>query len=164
MRTSQSIKPRPRLATHFLPISTFWETCYEKTSFNHIRQVQCVISSFLFCPESLILNVEQSIRGNHAPLRFLRRLIDDMTQQQPALRPTIGEVIQRFDTRCERLSQWHLRRPGQAHDLFTWVENRIRQVKNTFNRVPPLLSRSPTRPFIPVDAQMRAFYTNVPGP
>lgn len=60
-----------------------------------------------------------------------------MTQEDPALRPTIGEVIQRFDARCARLSRWQLRRPGQAHDIGMWDDNRIRQIKNAFHKVPP---------------------------
>ncbi|KAJ7658076.1 hypothetical protein B0H17DRAFT_955399 [Mycena rosella] len=101
--------------------------------------------------------------SNHAPLRFLKPLINDMIQTDPALRPTIGEVIQRFDARCARLSRWHLRRPGQAHDLSGWIDNRLRQIKNSFNGVPPLPARSPTRPFTQLDDTMRSFYTKTPG-
>ncbi|KAJ7160162.1 hypothetical protein C8R46DRAFT_1001367 [Mycena filopes] len=39
----------------------------------------------------------------HKPLRFLTQLVDDMTQENPADRPTIGEVIQRFDKLCRKL-------------------------------------------------------------
>ncbi|KAJ7156503.1 hypothetical protein C8R43DRAFT_1065410 [Mycena crocata] len=101
-------------------------------------------------------------RRNHGPLRFLKPLVKDMTQEDPELRPTIGEVIQRFDALCARLSQWHLRRPGQAVHPFLWIQHRVRQIQNTFKRVPPLPPRSPTRTPIVLDDAMRAFYTKTP--
>ncbi|KAJ7606765.1 hypothetical protein DFH06DRAFT_1019107, partial [Mycena polygramma] len=60
---------------------------------------------------------------------FLEALIDDMMLPEPAQRPTIGEVIQRFDKLCRKLSSWHLRQPY----------------------TPP--------PFVPLSKEMRAFYT-----
>ncbi|KAJ7455661.1 hypothetical protein B0H11DRAFT_2161022 [Mycena galericulata] len=48
----------------------------------------------------------------HPPLRFLLPLIDDMTLKDPAMRPTIGEVIHKFDDLCSGLGEWHLRQPG----------------------------------------------------
>ncbi|KAJ7259932.1 hypothetical protein B0H12DRAFT_1108029 [Mycena haematopus] len=104
-----------------------------------------------------------SLPGNHSPLRFLKPLVNEMTQEDPALRPTIGDVIQRFDTLCARLSRRHLRRPGQSLHPVDWVKQRIRQIKNAFNGVPPLPPRSPARPPIIWDERMRAFYTKAPG-
>ncbi|KAJ7174544.1 kinase-like domain-containing protein [Mycena filopes] len=54
----------------------------------------------------------------YPPLRFLAPLIEDMTHPDPARRPTIGEVIERFDKLTRELSWAHLRRPGQILDAF----------------------------------------------
>ncbi|KAJ7269594.1 hypothetical protein C8J57DRAFT_1227336 [Mycena rebaudengoi] len=53
----------------------------------------------------------------HMPLQFLQPLVEKMTKTDPVLRPTIGEVIQRFDAAFARLGEWELRRPGQALGL-----------------------------------------------
>ncbi|KAK7012646.1 kinase domain-containing protein [Favolaschia claudopus] len=53
----------------------------------------------------------------YGPLSFLDPLIEDMTQRDPALRPTIGEVIERFDEITRKLGSWHLRRHGQQFIL-----------------------------------------------
>ncbi|KAJ7450715.1 kinase-like domain-containing protein, partial [Mycena galericulata] len=41
--------------------------------------------------------------------RFLEPLVNDMIQPDPAQRPTIGQVNERFDELCRKLSSWHLR-------------------------------------------------------
>ncbi|KAK7028445.1 kinase domain-containing protein [Favolaschia claudopus] len=74
------------------------------------------------------------------PLRFFKPLIEDMTHQDPAMRPTIGEVIERFDKMTRKLSWWHLRRPGQRFDLLDRPAQLVRQIKNLFKRVPALES------------------------
>ncbi|KAJ7269600.1 hypothetical protein C8J57DRAFT_1180644 [Mycena rebaudengoi] len=101
--------------------------------------------------------------GIHMPLQFLQPLVDEMTKTDPALRPTIGEVIQRFDAACARLGEWELRRPGQAlSDWYSWIDQMIRQVKNAFRRIPPLsASRAPLAQ-VALSPRMRAFYTETP--
>ncbi|KAJ7734569.1 kinase-like domain-containing protein [Mycena maculata] len=98
---------------------------------------------------------------NHTPLQFLKPLADDMTHKNPAKRPTIGEVIQRFNKECEHLSQWHLRKPGQAMEWNAWLDQMFRRIKNTFKGVAPLPRTAPpsTRALSP---RMRAFYTKTP--
>ncbi|KAF8214174.1 hypothetical protein K438DRAFT_1927335 [Mycena galopus ATCC 62051] len=75
--------------------------------------------------------------GNHKPLHFLKPLVTDMMQYDPSKRPTIGEVIERFENLCDGLSDWHLRRPGQAIYCDGWIVQRCRQLKNAFKHVPP---------------------------
>ncbi|KAJ7076457.1 hypothetical protein B0H15DRAFT_863883 [Mycena belliarum] len=113
---------------------------------------------------SFIHSHESTIRGtgNHKPLHFLKPLVADMTQEDPRLRPTIGEVIERFDSVCSRLSNWHLRRPGQAIPWHDWIGQRIRQLKNTFKGVPPLPPYEPPRS-PNLTPSMRAFYTLTPA-
>ncbi|KAF7351406.1 Protein kinase domain-containing protein [Mycena sanguinolenta] len=97
----------------------------------------------------------------HAPLQFLKPLADDMTHKDPAMRPTIGEVIQRFNKEVEQLSQWQLRKPGQKLDWPAWFDQVLRQVRNHLKGVPPL----PTRPAPAIrtlSLRMRAFYTKTP--
>ncbi|KAK7002417.1 kinase domain-containing protein [Favolaschia claudopus] len=54
----------------------------------------------------------------HGPLSFLKPLLEDMTQEDPALRPTIGEVIEQFAEITCKLGSWHIRRPGQRFHLY----------------------------------------------
>ncbi|KAK7053596.1 kinase domain-containing protein [Favolaschia claudopus] len=49
----------------------------------------------------------------YRPLSFLKPLVNEMTQKDPSLRPTIGEVIKRFDKLTSKLGSWHLHGPGQ---------------------------------------------------
>ncbi|KAJ6492763.1 hypothetical protein C8R47DRAFT_1044241 [Mycena vitilis] len=96
--------------------------------------------------------------GNHGPLRFLKPLVKEMTQQDPALRPTIGEVVQRFDAVCARLSHWHLRRAGQSLHPILWADQRMRQIKNIFKGVPPLPPLSATKPVDALNENLLVFY------
>ncbi|KAJ7449118.1 kinase-like domain-containing protein [Mycena galericulata] len=110
---------------------------------------------------------DPSYGENHTPLQFLKSLVDDMTHKNPAMRPTIGEVIQRFTKDCERLSQWHLRKPGQAmQDWNGWVDQIFRRLKNTLKRVPPLPHTAFANFALPttraLGPRMRSFYTKAP--
>jgi hypothetical protein len=95
------------------------------------------------------------------PLQFLKPLVDDMTHKDPAMRPTIGEVIQRFNKDCEQLSKWQLRKPGQTLDWPGWFTQVFRQVRNSIKGVHPLPSRAPP-PTRTLSPRMRAFYTRTP--
>ncbi|KAJ7109618.1 hypothetical protein C8R43DRAFT_1161456 [Mycena crocata] len=97
----------------------------------------------------------------HPPLQFLKPLVDDMTHNNPAMRPTIGEVIVRFNHDCARLSQWQLRKPGQALEWHAWFNQALRQVKNIFKGIPALPSHNTTTSRT-LSARMRAFYTKSP--
>ncbi|KAJ7923880.1 hypothetical protein B0H13DRAFT_1602192 [Mycena leptocephala] len=96
----------------------------------------------------------------YPPFRFLKPLIVDMTLKNPAMRPTIGEVIVRFDALCSRLSEWHLRKPGERF-YSTWGQ-RIRQLKRIMKRIPALPRYTP-RPRPPLSDEMRMFFTQTPG-
>ncbi|KAJ7060964.1 kinase-like domain-containing protein [Mycena amicta] len=107
----------------------------------------------------------------HAPLQFLAPLADAMTHKNPAMRPTIGEVVLRFDKACAGLGGWQLRKPGQALDSGWrgWVDQAARQVRNVVNGVSPLprhaypmsVASAPTARTL--NSRMRAFYTRTPG-
>ncbi|KAJ6614579.1 hypothetical protein B0H10DRAFT_2165071 [Mycena sp. CBHHK59/15] len=101
--------------------------------------------------------------GNHAPLRFLKPLADDMTHRDPTMRPTIGEVIQRFDQECAQLSEWQLRRPGQALEWHAWIDHVFRQLRNTIKRVPPLPPKRSASAVPVLSNRMRTFFTKTPG-
>ncbi|KAJ6492458.1 hypothetical protein C8R47DRAFT_1044512 [Mycena vitilis] len=92
---------------------------------------------------------------------FLGPLIDDMMLPDPAQRPTIGEVIQRFDELCRKLSSWHLRQPGQR--FYTILPQRWRQLKRALKRVPAIRPYT-SPPFVPLSKEMRAFYTQTDQP
>ncbi|KAJ7616852.1 hypothetical protein DFH06DRAFT_1012747 [Mycena polygramma] len=92
---------------------------------------------------------------------FLEPLFGDMTLPEPAQRPTIGEVIQRFDKLCRKLSSWHLRQPGQR--FYTILPQHWRQLKRVFKCVPAIRPYTPP-PFVPLTKEMRAFYTETDQP
>ncbi|KAK7053600.1 kinase domain-containing protein [Favolaschia claudopus] len=93
------------------------------------------------------------------PLRFLKPLVKEMTQKDPSLRPTIGEVIQRFDKLTSKLGSWQLHAAGQSdYEYGRPVPQRFRRIKNTFNKVPALPPYTPP-PVVPLSPEMRAFYT-----
>ncbi|KAF7326177.1 Protein kinase domain-containing protein [Mycena kentingensis (nom. inval.)] len=92
---------------------------------------------------SLLITNLANPQTPHAPLAFLTPLADAMTHRDPTLRPTMGEVVLRFDALCAGLSPTHLRRPGQAYSgagegWKGWVEQMARQVGNVVHGVPPL--------------------------
>ncbi|TFK74311.1 hypothetical protein BDN72DRAFT_893286 [Pluteus cervinus] len=82
---------------------------------------------------------------------FLRPLIKDMVQDDPAKRPTIDEVVSRFENICKKLGPWKLRsRPiPRRGSIFKGLRNHIdhwkRRIYFIKRRVPPIPSRqSPT--------------------
>ncbi|KAF7312521.1 Protein kinase domain-containing protein [Mycena indigotica] len=93
-------------------------------------------------------------------LRFLEPLINDMIQEDPAMRPTIGEVIERFNALCNPLSQWHLRRPGQTYSFHWYLL--LMQITRTLRRVPPVPPYRPRLNLIPLSQSLRDFYTQTP--
>ncbi|KAK7028597.1 kinase domain-containing protein [Favolaschia claudopus] len=94
----------------------------------------------------------------HGPLSFLKPLIHDMTQKDPALRPTIGEVIEQFDKITRKLSSWHLRRPGQRFHIYDRPGQLARQIANMLKGRPALPPYTPPT-VVPLSPAMRAFYT-----
>ncbi|TFK74308.1 kinase-like protein [Pluteus cervinus] len=78
---------------------------------------------------------------------FLRPLIKDMTQADPEKRPTIDEVIARFDKMCKGLSTWKLRsrpiprRGGIIKGLCNHIEHWKRRRDYSKRGVPPIPSR-----------------------
>ncbi|KAJ7255053.1 hypothetical protein B0H12DRAFT_1050260 [Mycena haematopus] len=111
---------------------------------------------FLYAPHEYDSSRKPSL---YPPYRFLEPLIVDMTLKNPAMRPTIGEVIVRFDALCSRLSQWHLRKPGERF-YSTWGQ-RIRQLKRIMKRIPALPEYTP-RPRPPLSDEKRVFFTQTP--
>ncbi|KAF7319142.1 Protein kinase domain-containing protein [Mycena chlorophos] len=107
----------------------------------------------------------------HGPLQFLAPLAETMTAKNPASRPTIGEVILRFEQACASLTAWQLRRPGQALDggWRGWVDQKARQIHNVVNGVPPLplhsypMSVAAQSSVKPLSVRARVFYTRTPS-
>ncbi|PBK89999.1 hypothetical protein ARMGADRAFT_1014663 [Armillaria gallica] len=94
------------------------------------------------------------------PLMFLSSLTDDMIQWDPNLRPTIGEVVQRFAELCNLRTTWQLRQPGCPKQ--DTVRQRLRQLKYILCRVPPLPSAPfPTETTID-EPSLRPFYALTP--
>ncbi|KAK0474525.1 hypothetical protein IW261DRAFT_1341496 [Armillaria novae-zelandiae] len=95
------------------------------------------------------------------PLQFLSPLTDDMIQWDPNMRPTIGEVIQRFAVLCNQRTTWQLRLPG-CPERATFRQ-KLRQLKYFLLRIPPL----PSTPFATdttIDnPSLRPFYTLTPA-
>ncbi|KAJ6464798.1 kinase-like domain-containing protein [Mycena vitilis] len=99
----------------------------------------------------------------HKSWRFLKPLIRDMTLRDPVTRPTIGEVIERFDGLCRKLSSRHLRRSAQRGYGLSMSTRWFRQFKRMITRVPPLPPYSPP-PVVRLSQEMRAFYTQTDKP
>ncbi|KAK0454495.1 hypothetical protein EV421DRAFT_1757217 [Armillaria borealis] len=94
--------------------------------------------------------------GTFRPLKFLSPLADDMIRWDPNLRPTIGEVVQRFAELCNKRTKSELHQPGCPKQ--NTVSQRLRRLKYILCRVPPLLSV----PFITdttIDPSLRPFYS-----
>ncbi|TFK74317.1 hypothetical protein BDN72DRAFT_833669 [Pluteus cervinus] len=78
---------------------------------------------------------------------FLKPLIRDMVQDDPAKRPTIDEVVMRFDRICKKLSAWKLRsRPiPRRENIFKGLRRHVdhwrRRLDYIKQGVPPIPSR-----------------------
>ncbi|KAJ7652363.1 hypothetical protein DFH06DRAFT_1282628 [Mycena polygramma] len=95
---------------------------------------------------------------------FLKPLVNDMTLRDPASRPTIGEVIERFDGLCRKLSSRHWRRSAQrSYSLSIISTGWFRQLKRMITRGPPLPPYNPP-PVVRLSKEMRAFYTQTDKP
>ncbi|KAL6303560.1 kinase-like domain-containing protein [Sparassis latifolia] len=77
-------------------------------------------------------------------LEFMNGLVADMVQQEPKKRPTIDQVISRFDDIWPQLSSWKLRSElVRKHDdvllrFFKIIRHVYRTVKYVAGRLPPL--------------------------
>ena len=77
---------------------------------------------------------------------FLRPLLSDMIQEDPAKRPTIDEVVSRFDMIVKGLSSWKLRSRVVSRKDFPFVPHRsiahwTRRLIFIVKRVPPMPGR-----------------------
>ncbi|KAF7316352.1 Protein kinase domain-containing protein [Mycena indigotica] len=93
-------------------------------------------------------------------LQFLEPLVTAMTLPEPSLRPTIGEVCQKFDELCSGLTQRQLRQPGQRHYFGPF--QRIRQLWRTAFFVRPIPPYTPRRDRPKLTQEMHDFYTKIP--
>lgn len=84
-------------------------------------------------------------------LGFLKGLVADMVKDNPKQRPTMDEVVTRFDDIIKGLSSWKLRSRlaskkegalgGLARSLLHWTK----QIKPILTRLPPIPTPSPRR-------------------
>ncbi|TFK74345.1 hypothetical protein BDN72DRAFT_813283 [Pluteus cervinus] len=80
-------------------------------------------------------------------MEFLQPLINYMVQDDPAKRPTIDDVVVRFEEICKGLSSWKLRsRPTPKKELVFYIIPRvcrhwIRRVGYVVRRIPPIPSQ-----------------------
>ncbi|KAG7451829.1 uncharacterized protein BT62DRAFT_940783 [Guyanagaster necrorhizus] len=94
-------------------------------------------------------------------LEFLLPLVEDMTQDEPSLRPTMSEASARFVRLCNSLSTSQLRAfPGiDAAGL----GHRCRRLKYTVTGVAPLPVKKFLEPDTVTNSRFRSFYTLTPG-
>ncbi|GLB37865.1 putative expressed protein [Lyophyllum shimeji] len=73
---------------------------------------------------------------------FMRELISDMTNKDPLKRPTMDEVVSRFDDIIKRLSAKKLRSPvlkvGEIPGMFRFIVHWSKQTSYTARRLPPI--------------------------
>ncbi|KAJ6456372.1 hypothetical protein C8R45DRAFT_844991 [Mycena sanguinolenta] len=74
---------------------------------------------------------------------FMRALVDHMIAEDPAVRPTIDEVIQRFTVIRNNLSSWKLRSRVVTADTFPLPS---RPLKHWYRRIGYILRRVPAVP------------------
>ncbi|KAJ8509195.1 hypothetical protein ONZ45_g8608 [Pleurotus djamor] len=75
---------------------------------------------------------------------FIVPLVTDMTQTDPAQRPTMDEVVQRFDVICQELSTWKLRsrvvktKDSAIASVFRSIGHWNRRIRFMVQGVPPI--------------------------
>lgn len=90
--------------------------------------------------------IEVSIHSKVLGLEFLRPLVDDMVQAEPSKRPTIDQVIDRFETIVGALSTWKLRsrvakeQDHPLHSLYLATAHWLRRVGFVIARRPAVPS------------------------
>ncbi|KAJ7081129.1 kinase-like domain-containing protein [Mycena belliarum] len=83
-------------------------------------------------------------RNKKYGFEFMKALADDMVAQDPAQRPTIDEVIERFDNICRKLNFWKVRSRVLKAGHFPWPSRPIRhwslRIRYVLYRVPAIPS------------------------
>ena len=84
------------------------------------------------------------ISQKYSGVEFMNALVADMTQQDPAKRPTMDEVVERFNTIRQKLSWWKLRgrlvrrRDGVLKLVFFGLVHIFRTASYVVRRIPPV--------------------------
>ena len=79
---------------------------------------------------------------------FLKPLVDDMVQDDPKKRPTMDEVVARFETIKAGLSSWKLRsrvvprKDNFVHGIIHGTKHWIRRIGFIVRRIPPIPAQS----------------------
>ncbi|KAI9067305.1 kinase-like protein [Trametes sanguinea] len=76
---------------------------------------------------------------------FLRPLVDDMMQEDPAKRPTIAEAVERFNRLSDSLSMWKLR-SRVIHKKDSSVAGFFRSLRHVYRTAEYILTRKPATP------------------
>ncbi|KAG6820825.1 hypothetical protein H0H93_011119 [Arthromyces matolae] len=75
-------------------------------------------------------------------LDFMRELVSDMTIDDPKKKPTMDQVVARFDKIVEGLSEWTLRSPvvdvGQSYGLFASISHWVKQLVYVVRGIPAI--------------------------
>ena len=81
----------------------------------------------------------------------MRPLIDDMVQDDPTKRPSMSEVIKRFDELVQGLTQWKLR--SRAAPRMLYFSQRMRTplhiISHWKRKVTYIINKTPPIPTIP---------------
>ncbi|KAI0775850.1 kinase-like domain-containing protein [Trametes elegans] len=78
-------------------------------------------------------------------LEFMQPLVDDMVQEEPASRPTMDQVVARFDVLLGSLSSWKLRSRLPQRNEF-WLVRWFRVTAHAFRTLHYLLTFRPALP------------------
>jgi len=121
---------------------------------NLIRTEFMQVRSLFFltlCPHVLFQGhpILTHIRG-HKGFEFMKPLIDDMVQDDPAKRPNINEVIERFEEIVQGLSQWKLR--SRPHRRMLYFSHKMRIplliISHWKRKVTYIINRKPAIPSV----------------
>ncbi|KAI0368266.1 hypothetical protein BV20DRAFT_1022672 [Pilatotrama ljubarskyi] len=83
-----------------------------------------------------------------AAFAFMQSLVADMVQDDPAKRPTINEVIERFDKICASLGAWKLR-SRVVHKKDSSIVGFFRTIRHVYRTANYILTRKPAIPTPP---------------
>ncbi|TFK74300.1 kinase-like protein [Pluteus cervinus] len=101
--------------------------------------------------EYIIEGTEIEFKG-HFETDFLKPLVADMVQDDPVKRPTIDEVVTRFQEICKEQTSWKLRSrpaPRRRENIFKAIPHQLghwtRRIGYIARRIHPIPSRSPPK-------------------
>ncbi|KAJ2934077.1 hypothetical protein H1R20_g2981, partial [Candolleomyces eurysporus] len=101
----------------------------------------------IYCLGNVIWNHVLDRRGHDIGFNWLIPLINEMTDKDPNKRPTIGEVVVKFDAAVSKISEWTLRsRFVVSWSELEWYTRLTKTVPFTIRKFRFIANRTPAIP------------------